>query len=66
LSISRIAKSLLVSAAFSLATVAAHAEGIGASLLTQQHPFYNELAKAMTAEAKAKNVRSKSRSPTRT
>jgi ribose transport system substrate-binding protein len=57
LSISRIAKSLLVSAAFSLATVAAHAEGIGASLLTQQHPFYNELAKAMTAEAKAKNVK---------
>jgi ribose transport system substrate-binding protein len=56
LSISRFAKSLLVSAAFTLAAVTAHAEGIGASLLTQQHPFYNELAKAMTAEAKAKNV----------
>ncbi|WP_373288682.1 substrate-binding domain-containing protein [Brucella endophytica] len=37
-------------------TVAAHADGIGASLLTQQHPFYNELAKAITEEAKAKNV----------
>lgn len=50
------AKTLLVSASLSLAAVAAHAEGIGASLLTQQHPFYNELAKAITAEAKAKNV----------
>ncbi|WP_416362547.1 substrate-binding domain-containing protein [Phyllobacterium sp. 0TCS1.6A] len=38
------------------AAAAAHAEGVGASLLTQQHPFYNELAKAITAEAKAKNV----------
>lgn len=56
MSICRITKSLLISAAFILAAVAAHAEGIGASLLTQQHPFYNELAKAMTAEAKAKNV----------
>ncbi|WP_420962890.1 substrate-binding domain-containing protein [Brucella sp. IR073] len=37
-------------------TIAAHADGIGASLLTQQHPFYNELAKAITEEAKAKNV----------
>jgi ribose transport system substrate-binding protein len=46
----------LVSAAFVIAAAGAHAEGIGASLLTQQHPFYNELAKAMTAEAKAKNV----------
>jgi len=56
LTISRIAKSLLVSAAFTLAAFSAQAEGIGASLLTQQHPFYNELAKAITAEAKAKNV----------
>ncbi|MGX5668318.1 substrate-binding domain-containing protein [Rhizobium daejeonense] len=55
--ISRIAKSLLVSAAFTMAAVAAQAEGIGASLLTQQHPFYNELAKAITEEAKAKNVK---------
>jgi ribose transport system substrate-binding protein len=49
-------KTLLLSATVSLAAVAANAEGIGASLLTQQHPFYNELAKAITAEAKAKNV----------
>lgn len=35
---------------------AAWAEGIGASLLTQQHPFYIELADAMKAEAKAQNV----------
>ncbi len=55
--ISRIAKSLLVSAAFTMAAVAAQAEGIGASLLTQQHPFYNELAKAINEEAKAKNVK---------
>lgn len=50
------AKTLLVSASITFAAAAAHAEGIGASLLTQQHPFYNELAKAITAEAKAKNV----------
>lgn len=50
------AKTLLVSCSLSLAAVTAHAEGIGASLLTQQHPFYNELAKAITAEAKARNV----------
>jgi len=53
---SRTPKSLLASAALSLLAVAAHAEGIGASLLTQQHPFYNELAKAITEEAKAKDV----------
>ena len=35
---------------------AAFADGIGASLLTQQHPFYIELADAMKAEAEAKNV----------
>ncbi len=50
------AKTLLASAVLSLAAISAQAEGIGASLLTQQHPFYNELAKAITAEAKAKNV----------
>ncbi len=32
------------------------ADGIGASLLTQQHPFYIELADAMKAEAEAKNL----------
>ncbi|RJL20609.1 substrate-binding domain-containing protein [Paracoccus siganidrum] len=35
---------------------AAFADGIGASLLTQQHPFYIELADAMKAEAQAKGV----------
>lgn len=50
------AKTLLVSASLTLAAASAHAEGIGASLLTQQHPFYNELAKAITAEAEAQNV----------
>lgn len=35
---------------------AAFADGIGASLLTQQHPFYIELAEAMKAEAEAKGV----------
>ncbi|MCX8278952.1 substrate-binding domain-containing protein [Phyllobacterium sp. 0TCS1.6C] len=51
-----IANTLLVTASMAFAAAAAHAEGVGASLLTQQHPFYNELAKAITAEAKAKNV----------
>ena len=32
------------------------ADLIGASLLTQQHPFYIELADAMKAEAKEKDV----------
>ncbi|WP_449044010.1 substrate-binding domain-containing protein [Paracoccus versutus] len=35
---------------------AAFADGIGASLLTQQHPFYIELADAMKTEAEAKGV----------
>lgn len=35
---------------------AANAEGIGASLLTQQHPFYIELAEAMQAEAAEQDV----------
>jgi ribose transport system substrate-binding protein len=56
MSISRIATSLFVSAAFTLAAFSAQAEGIGASLLTQQHPFYIELGKAIATEAKAKNV----------
>ena len=49
-------KSLLAGAALALSAMSAHAAGIGVSLLTQQHPFYIELAKAITAEAKAKNV----------
>ena len=38
------------------ASSSAWADGIGASLLTLQHPFYIELADAMKAEAKAQNV----------
>jgi len=34
----------------------AQAAGIGASLLTQQHPFYIELADAMRAQAQARGV----------
>ncbi|MET3649949.1 substrate-binding domain-containing protein [Phyllobacterium ifriqiyense] len=56
MSIRQFTKSLLISVTVTLAAAAAQADGIGASLLTQQHPFYNELAKAMTAEAKAKSV----------
>lgn len=56
MTLSSFTKTLLVSASMTFAAIAAHAEGIGASLLTQQHPFYNELAKAITAEADAKNV----------
>lgn len=47
---------LAAGAAFSMVAAGAQADGIGASLLTQQHPFYIELANAMTAEAKEKNV----------
>jgi len=43
---------LVVSALTSLAQAA----GIGASLLTQQHPFYIELADAMREQAKTHNV----------
>lgn len=46
---------LLTSAAICVGG-AAFADGIGASLLTQQHPFYIELADAMKAEAEAKGV----------
>jgi ribose transport system substrate-binding protein len=56
LSIRQFTKSLLISVTVTLVAATAQADGIGASLLTQQHPFYNELAKAMTAEAKAKSV----------
>lgn len=56
MTLSSFTKTLLVSASMTFAAIAAHAEGIGASLLTQQHPFYNELAKAITAEADSQNV----------
>ena len=47
---------ILASATLMLAAGGAWADGIGASLLTQQHPFYIEIAKAMEAEAEAKDV----------
>jgi len=49
-------RSLPVLLAMFVFTSSAHAEGIGASLLTQQHPFYIELADAMREQAKADNV----------
>ncbi len=51
-----ILKSVLALGLLSAATAPVFADGIGASLLTQQHPFYIELAKAMTEEAKTQNV----------
>jgi ribose transport system substrate-binding protein len=48
---------LLLAGATALFAANASAKGIGASLLTQQHPFYISLAEAMTAEAKAENLR---------
>ena len=49
-------KSLAAATLFACCAGSAWADGIGASLLTQQHPFYIELADAMKAEAKAQNV----------
>jgi ribose transport system substrate-binding protein len=56
MTITKLIASVALAATFSLSAAAAYADGIGASLLTQQHPFYIELANAMKAEAKAKNV----------
>ncbi len=47
---------LLSGAALALMAGIASAEGIGASLLTQQHPFYISLADAMKKEADAEKV----------
>jgi hypothetical protein len=47
---------LLSGAAFAMMAGIASAEGIGASLLTQQHPFYISLADAMKKEAEAEKV----------
>lgn len=52
----KLTKGLLASGAVLMLAGLAQADTIGASLLTQQHPFYIELADAMKAEAKAKNV----------
>ncbi|MBP7003506.1 MAG: substrate-binding domain-containing protein [Amaricoccus sp.] len=47
---------LLGGVGWALLAGTASAEGIGASLLTQQHPFYISLAEAMTAEAEAEGI----------
>jgi len=47
---------LLSGVALALMSGFAAAEGIGASLLTQQHPFYISLAEAMKKEAQVENV----------
>jgi len=49
-------KSLSIVFALCMLTLSAHAAGIGASLLTQQHSFYIELADAMREKAKTENV----------
>lgn len=47
---------LLSGAVLAMTMGFAAADGIGASLLTQQHPFYISLAEAMQKQAKADNV----------
>jgi len=49
-------RSLLLTLSLLATASVAQAAGIGASLLTQQHPFYIELADAMRHEAQARNV----------
>lgn len=56
MTIRSLARLALAGSTFAFLASSAMAAGIGASLLTQQHPFYIELADAMKAEATAKNV----------
>ncbi|SCM76998.1 Periplasmic binding protein/LacI transcriptional regulator [uncultured Pleomorphomonas sp.] len=56
MTIRSLARLALAGSAFAFLATSAMADGIGASLLTQQHPFYIELADAMKAEATAKSV----------
>ena len=56
MSLTRYFKTAVAAGALMLGAGMASADGIGASLLTQQHPFYIELANAMKAEAKVKDV----------
>jgi len=57
MTIRSLARLALAGSAFAFLATSAMADGIGASLLTQQHPFYIELADAMKAEATAKDVK---------
>ena len=52
-----IARLAACASAISMFAAPVMADGIGASLLTQQHPFYIELGNAMKSEAAAKNVK---------
>lgn len=56
MSILRNAISTIGAAALALSASTSWAEGIGASLLTQQHPFYIQLAEAMQQEAASSEV----------
>lgn len=56
MSILRKAISIIGAAALVLSASTSWAEGIGASLLTQQHPFYIQLAEAMQQEAATSDV----------
>ena len=56
MSILRNAISTIGGAALVLSASTSWAEGIGASLLTQQHPFYIQLAEAMQQEAASSEV----------
>jgi ribose transport system substrate-binding protein len=49
-------RSLFSGVALAMMAGVASAEGVGASLLTQQHPFYISLAEAMKKEAQTENV----------
>ena len=51
------ARLAIAGSAFAFLASSALADGIGASLLTQQHPVYIELANAMKSEATAQNVK---------
>ena len=57
MTIRSLARLALAGSAFAFLATSAMADGIGASLLTQQHPFYIELADAMKAEATAMDVK---------
>src|SRR5690554_1428448 len=52
----RNAISTVAAAALALSASTSWADGIGASLLTQQHPFYIQLAEAMQQEATSEDV----------
>lgn len=56
MALTQVSKFLLTVSALAAFSLPAAADGIGASLLTQQHPFYISLANAMTAQAKAQNL----------